>query len=173
MPGSRAWLAALHALSWVASAAADAPRKPPTLVVAISVDQFSGDLFNEYRAHFSAGLARLLEGVVFPRAYQSHAATETCPGHATMLTGVRPARSGIVANRWIDQSVTRADKTVYCMEDETIAGTHSKHYQPSLRHLRVPTLGERLKTVSAASRVVSVAGKDRAALLMGGKQAGV
>lgn len=165
------WLtAALLALCAFTAQGDEAARPaPPKLLVVISVDQFSGDLFNEYRAHFSGGLARLQEGVVFPRAYQSHAATETCPGHSTLLTGVRPARTGIIANRWIDQSVARADKVVYCMEDETAPGSNSKNYQASLRHLRVPTLGDRLKAATSASRVVSVAGKDRAALLMGGK----
>jgi len=47
--------------------------------VAIAVDQFSADVFAEYRQHFTGGLARLANGVVFPSGYQSHAATETCP----------------------------------------------------------------------------------------------
>ncbi|MBX9607389.1 MAG: alkaline phosphatase family protein [Gammaproteobacteria bacterium] len=169
MRGERLLCAALLALVAFAARAAGESPAPPKLLVVISVDQFSGDLFNEYRAHFSGGLARLQEGVVFPRAYQSHAATETCPGHSTLLTGARPARTGIIANRWIDQSVARPDKVVYCMEDETAPDSDSKNYQASLRHLRVPTLGDRLKAASSASRVVSVAGKDRSALLMGGK----
>ncbi len=143
----------------------------PTLIVAISVDQFSGDLYNEYRAHFHGGLKRLSDGVVFARGYQSHAATETCPGHATILTGVRPARSGIIANQWIDQSIARDDKLVYCVEDEQAAGSSSRQYQVSLKHLRVPTLGTLLKAETPASRVVSVAGKDRAAVLLAGTEA--
>ena len=59
-----------------------APATPPKLIVAISVDQFSADLFSEYRQYYVGGLKRLTsEGAVFPRGYQSHAATETCPGH--------------------------------------------------------------------------------------------
>ena len=67
----------------------------PRIIVAISVDEFSADLFTEYRPLFKAGLHRLQTGVVFPAGYQSHAATETCPGHSTILTGSRPARTGI------------------------------------------------------------------------------
>lgn len=146
-----------------------APRNaPPKLLVAISVDQFSADLFAEYRATFTGGLARMLRGAVFPSGYQSHAATETCPGHATILTGVHPGRAGIVANNWIDQRVARADKTVYCAEDETVAGSSSSNYTVSDRHLKVPTLGEMMKAANPAARVVSVAGKDRAAVMMGG-----
>lgn len=140
----------------------------PTLIVAISVDQFSGDLFNEYRATFSGGLKRLSEGVVFTRGYQSHAATETCPGHATLLTGARPARNGIIANHWVDQTIERDDKLVYCVEDEQAPGSSSRKYQVSTRHLRVPTLGMRMKAATPGARVVSIAGKDRAAVLLGG-----
>src|SRR5690349_9073671 len=103
------------------SAVAQSVSKP-RIVVAISVDQFSADLFAEYRSLFKSGLHRLQSGVVFPAGYQSHAATETCPGHSTILTGSHPARTGIIANEWYDQSLTRADKKVYCSEDPTQPG---------------------------------------------------
>ena len=152
-----------------AASAASAQTTKPKLLVVIAVDQFSADLFAEYRAHFTGGLKRLSEGVVFPSGYQSHAATETCPGHATILTGVHPARAGIIANNWTDQTVTRADKNVYCAEDESLGkSSRSADYVPSSVHLKVPTLGERMKDADPRSRVVAVAGKDRAAIMMGG-----
>jgi predicted AlkP superfamily pyrophosphatase or phosphodiesterase len=145
---------------------------PPRLIVAISVDQFSADLFSEYRQYYTGGLQRLTQqGIVFPRGYQSHAATETCPGHSTILTGSRPSRTGIIANNWFDLGTARADKLVYCAEDESQPGTDSNHYQASPIHLRVPTLGGRMKIANPAARVVSVAGKDRAAIMMGGPTA--
>lgn len=146
------------------------PATPPRLIVAISVDQFSADLFAEYRSRFTGGFKRLSEGVVFPSGFQGHAATETCPGHSTILTGYRPARTGIIANSWYDLSARRPDKKIYCAEDEGEAGTDSNNYVASAAHLRVPTLGDRMKTANPAVRVVSVAGKDRAALMMGGRQ---
>jgi predicted AlkP superfamily pyrophosphatase or phosphodiesterase len=152
-----------------------APTPPkPKLIVAISVDQFSADLFAEYRGQVTGGLKRLQQGVVFPSGYQSHAATETCPGHSTILTGVHPSRSGIVANNWSDPASTRIGKdgkpdySVYCAEDESIASSNSGNYTVSPAHLKVPTLGDRLKAASSDNRVVSVAGKDRAAVMMGG-----
>jgi predicted AlkP superfamily pyrophosphatase or phosphodiesterase len=148
--------------------AQEAPAAAPKLIVVISVDQFSADLLTEYRDHATGGFARLLKGAVFPHAYQGHAATETCPGHSTILTGFRPEHTGIIANEWIDQRVARADKTVYCAEDETVPGSTSQNYTVSDRHLRVPTLGERMKAAHPDTRVVSVAGKDRAAVMMGG-----
>ena len=147
---------------------AQAPATPPKLIVVISVDQFSADLFDEYRTSFTGGLARLQQGGVFPSGYQSHAATETCPGHSTILTGFRPEHTGIIANNWTDLAVTRTDKQVYCAEDETVPGSTSSNYTVSDKHLLVPTLGERMKAAIPATRVVSVAGKDRAAVMMGG-----
>jgi len=162
----------LASLTALAAALIAAPlwaqEAPPKLIVVISVDQFSADLFDEYREHATGGFARLLKGAVFPHGYQSHAATETCPGHSTILTGLRPEHTGIIANNWIDQRVARADKTVYCAEDETVPGSASQAYTVSDKHLRVPTLGERMKAANPETRVVSVAGKDRAAVMMGG-----
>lgn len=145
---------------------AEAP--PPRLLVAIAVDQFSADLYAEYRPLYTAGLKRLSSGAVFPSGYQSHAATETCPGHSTILTGSHPARTGIIANEWFDQTLARADKQLYCSEDPTLPGSSLAHYVPSVQFLKVPTLGDRLKQSDPRSRVVSVAGKDRAALMLGG-----
>jgi predicted AlkP superfamily pyrophosphatase or phosphodiesterase len=170
MTFARSLAAAVLGLVLAAPAAAqEAP--PPKLVVVISVDQFSADLFAEYRGHFTGGLARLQTGAVFPSGYQGHAATETCPGHSTILTGARPARTGIIGNDWIDFKVTRdkdGDHAVYCAEDESVPGSTNNNYTVSDRHLKVPTLGEWMKLANPASRVVSVAGKDRAAVMMGG-----
>ena len=156
------------------AAAPAAPQGPvpaanaPKLVIAIAIDQFSADLFAQYRSHVTGGLARLAGGAVFPAGYQSHAATETCPGHSTLMTGMRPAHTGIIANNWFDQSVARASKTVYCAEDESKTAATPGDYVASVHHLLVPTLGERVKAVWPTSRNVAVSGKDRAALMMGG-----
>ena len=152
-----------------AALAGEAPAPAdPKLLVAISVDQFGADLFAQYRPHFTGGLARLQQGAVYPSAYQSHAATETCPGHSTLLTGVHPARSGIIANNWYDVTLARADKRVYCVEDEANPDSSSKQPVVSAGHLRVPTLGDRMKATWPQSRNVAVSGKDRAAIMMGG-----
>jgi len=154
-------------------AAAQAPANPPKLLppkllVAIAVDQYSADLFAQYRQHYTGGLARLLTGAVFPSAYQSHAATETCPGHSTILTGVHPARSGIIANNWYDFSIARADKRVYCAEEESDPNSAASSPVVSAHHLRVPTLGERMKAAFPGSRNVAISAKDRAVMMMGG-----
>ena len=149
--------------------AAARPQGPPRLIVAISVDQFSSDVWAEYRQHFTGGLARLSNGMVFPAGYQAHAATETCPGHSTILTGSRPSRTGIIANNWFDLSLAREDKAVYCSEDPRVAGSTSSNYTVSPNFLRVPAMGDHMKRANPASRVAVVAGKDRAAIMMGGR----
>ena len=163
-------LAAIAALSTTAAATPPLPP-PPRLLVVISIDQFSADLWDAYRPQFTGGFARLASGTLFRNGYQSHAATETCPGHSTLLTGDRPATTGIISNLWVDQSLPRSDKSVYCAEDESAPGTSSTAYKVSDTHLRVPTLGDRLKARIPAARNVAVSGKDRAAVMMSGHHA--
>ena len=164
----RLFAAALAAGLGSASVAQTPATPPPKLVIAISVDQFSADLFDEYRPLYTSGLARLARGTVFHNGYQGHAATETCPGHSTILTGDRPARTGIIANTWYDMTIVRPDKLVYCAEDERVPGSSPSHYTVSPAHLRVPTLGEIMKRRIRGSRSVAISGKDRAAVMMGG-----
>lgn len=152
------------------AAAQPAPPPPPKLIVAISVDQLASDIFDDYRPLLNGGFARLGRGTVFPHAYQGHAASETCPGHSTILTGAHPARNGIIANSWYDLGQARADKAVYCAEDERVPGSTSSAYTVSPWHLKVPTLGDYLKRQWPQSRTVAVAGKDRSAVMMTGQR---
>ncbi|MFN5243793.1 MAG: alkaline phosphatase family protein [Novosphingobium sp.] len=154
--------------------AAASPAEPaaetarPQLVLAVSIDQLSSDLFAQYREHFTGGFARLLSGAVFPSGFQSHAATETCPGHSTILTGARPARSGIIANNWFNPAIARADKKIYCSEDLSDPASTSGNPVVSANLLKVPTLGELMKAANPTTRNVAVSAKDRAVVMMGG-----
>ena len=153
-----------------APAPAPAPAEParPQLVLAVSIDQLSADLFAQYREHFTGGFARLLTGAVFPSSFQSHGATETCPGHSTILTGTRPARNGIIANNWFNPAIARADKRIYCSEDLSDPASTSGNPVVSAGLLKVPTLGELMKAANPATRNVAVSAKDRAVVMMGG-----
>ena len=158
------WIAAALAMAAVWSGADAAPPPPqPKLVVAIAIDQFSAELFQRYRASFTGGLRRLSDGIAFT-GYQSHAATETCPGHSTILTGRHPAATGIVANTWFD---TKTGSSVYCVAVRGTADPDARGPQ----NLRVPTLGEWLKQAEPQARVVAISGKDRAAIMMAGHRA--
>ena len=147
---------------------AQSSAQGPKLLVVLSVDQFSSALFSEYRPRFTGGLKRLADGIAFANGYQAHGATETCPGHSTILTGAHPARTGIIANSWYDFTDPRRETGIYCAEDERVSGSSAGNYAVSEAHLRIPTLGDRLKRASPSSRVVAVAGKDRSAVMMGG-----
>lgn len=153
------------------AATAGANPGAPKLIVALTIDQLSADLYDEYRPLLLGGIGRLSQGTVFRNGYQSHNATETCPGHSTIMTGSRPSRTGIIANYWFDLSQERSDKAVYCSEDERVSGSSSLAYTVSPYHLRVPTLGDLLKIAQSGSRNVAVAGKDRSALMMSGRSA--
>jgi predicted AlkP superfamily pyrophosphatase or phosphodiesterase len=152
----------LSAIFALAATQATAAPPRPKLIVAISVDQFSADLYQRYRAGFTGGMKRLSSGMVFT-TYQSHAATETCPGHSTILTGHHPAATGIVANEWLDRKTW---KPVYCV---SVPGADPDARGP--QNLRVDTLGDWLKKASPRSQVVSISGKDRAAIMLGGHHA--
>lgn len=170
-------LATLGCVTTAPAMAQEAAVAKPKLIVALAVDQLSTDIFNEYRATYTGGFKRLTSGIVFPRGHQGHAATETCPGHSTILTGSRPARTGIIANDWMQPGQPRKGKDgkpnyeVYCAEDPMIAPAAGSAYTVSGQFLRVPTLGDRMKATDPRTKVVSVSGKDRAAVMMGGKTA--
>ena len=178
LPDPARTLALFCALAWSTPLHAAEPPHPK-LIVTLVVDQYSADLFSEYRSLYEPklqGLARLAGGVVFPRGHQGHAATETCPGHSTILTGDRPARTGIVANEWQVATLPRKDKgretfAVYCVEEPGEQGSDARKKVISVNSLLVPTLGDRMKARDPASRVVAIGGKDRAAVLLGGHNA--
>ncbi len=100
------------------------------------------------------------EGAVFTDARHLHIPTETGPGHAAISTGRGPAVHGIVANDWYDRV---AGTETYCVADSA--------YGIGPEHLRGPTLADALKASSPRARVFSVSGKDRAAVLLGGRKA--
>jgi predicted AlkP superfamily pyrophosphatase or phosphodiesterase len=174
VPNSRLFFAALSVAALMGTGTFSAPAEPapaptPKLIVAIAVDQFSGNLFDEWRGRFTGGFKRLAGGVVYPAGYQTHAATETCPGHSTLLTGKHPAKTGIIANTFRDPELNRM---VYCLNDPGVVLAHDPKAQPvSPKRLMASTLGEWLKAASPQSRVIAVAGKDRAAINMAGHNA--
>ena len=152
------------ALAGATGAAAATPPPAPKLIVVIAVDQLPADLFGRYRERFTGGMKRLADGVVFPDGYQSHAATEICPGHSTILTGRHPAATGIVANSWFDR---KTGSSVYCVAVRGTADPDARGPQ----NLKVATFGDWLKAAQPGARVIAVSGKDRAAIMLGGHHA--
>ena len=147
----------------------------PRLIVLLAIDQLRPDRLS---ANQPGGLGRLVrEGRRFSNASLQHAQTDTCPGHATMLTGRHPEASGITGNRLIDRAAHRVQ---YCVEDSGVDGrilgredTEQPRDGRSPRLLRVDTLGDWLRSRGgegqSRSKVYSVSAKDRSAIMLGGK----
>ncbi|OLB57900.1 MAG: hypothetical protein AUI13_07990 [Gemmatimonadetes bacterium 13_2_20CM_2_69_23] len=128
-----------------------APR--PRLVVVITVDQLRPDYLDRYRPQLKSGLAMLLkQGAVFTEAYHDHAITETAPGHATILSGRWPARTGIIRNlAGVQDSAT------------PLIGVTGIGASPA--RFRGTELFDWLKAAEPTARALSVSGKDRGAIL--------
>lgn len=173
--------AAFALLAMAATLPAQAPRigvKAPKLVVMISLDQFRADYLERFHPYFLpprsgrgvGGFRFLTEtGAYFRDAHHNHVPTATGPGHATLLTGSEPTLDGIPGNDWFDRT---KGKSVYCVEDPGVQIVGGTSAPMSPQNLKVTTLGDELKLATGGrSRVVSLALKDRAAILMAGHAA--
>lgn len=125
-------------------------------------DQYRGD----YPTRFAnvggkRGFERLkAQGTWFDRCYYGYAATQTASGHATLLSGCNPHKSGIVANTFC---------MVYPRQCVNAARDTAGQATPQL--LVVPTVGEILRRKESRSKVVGVGLKDRSVVLMCGNNA--
>jgi hypothetical protein len=86
-----------------------------------------------------------------------------------VLSGAYPYRHGIIGNNWLDAQ----GRTVYCTEDgryQYIGEETGVHDGTSPANLRVDTLGDELRYATGnRSKVITVSGKDRGAILLAGK----
>src|SRR5688572_21096387 len=136
------------------------PKQPPAsdpspgLVVLVIIDQFPEWTFEHKRPHLTGGFARMLSEGEWRVGKHPSAASVTAPGHALLGTGQPPAASGIIANRWFDRALGKVIK----------AGS-DEHGQPSTKWLRVAGLGDAVAAANTGAKAVSVALKNRAALL--------
>lgn len=150
----------------------------PKLIVVISIDQFRADYLQKLSHHFLpatsgkkfGGFKYLMEkGAYFSHAQYGLLQNMTGPGHATILTGSFAYQNGIPNNDWYDQET---QQFMYCTEDQskkTIGANPSNpHVGTSPKNLIGTTFGDELKNAFPESRVISLALKDRSAILLGG-----
>ena len=151
----------------------------PHLTVVVSIDQFRGDylrrlndlLLPANRGGKVGGFRYLMTaGSYFAEAHYPHFPLYTGPGHAMILTGGSPYKHGIISNSWRDRAT---GYEVYCVDDArqkvvgAEAGSGAKPMGPL--NLKSTTVGDELKlATNGASKVVTLALKDRAAILLGG-----
>ena len=149
--------------------AASAQR--PKLVVFIAIDGLPQRQVLSYRDQLAPdGFARFLErGSWFANAHFAHGFTVTCPGHATMLSGAYPHRTGIIGNDWRDAETGAPE---YCAGDSS--ATYIDHAtQPlagtSPKNMKVETVGDVLRRANPLSKVIGISAKDRGAIMPAGK----
>ncbi|MBS1962800.1 MAG: alkaline phosphatase family protein [Bdellovibrionales bacterium] len=153
----------------------------PKLVVLLVIDQFRADYLMRFASRFLpakgpkgyGGFHTLIDrGAYYPLAEYDTLQCMTGPGHATLLTGSFPYQNGIPINNWFDQ---KTQSMYYCVEDPTTASVGGDPKKPhagtSPKTLLGTTVSDEYKNAGYPSRVVSVALKDRAAILMGGHRA--
>jgi predicted AlkP superfamily pyrophosphatase or phosphodiesterase len=168
-PLTFAILAAVLAAPWAAGVPASAVRH--RLVVVLVVDQMRNDYIDEYGAHWTKGLRRLVtEGARFRRAAYPYLDTVTCAGHATISTGAVPATHGIILNQWWHRDVQRA---LSCTDDPAAPSIGYGAVRPaaghSARRLMAPALAQLMRAAQGGrSRVVALSMKPRSAIMLAG-----
>lgn len=151
-------------------------RERPPLIVYISVDQMRADyLADSLYGQFMSknGFKRMMQdGMQFKNCFHEHACTMTGPGHATLGTGAYAHKTGITGN---EMRISSEPVFNYCVYDTSVYGIDDqgkgKKGDSSPLYLMISTLGEELKRQNRESKVYSISGKDRAAILMAGKNA--
>ncbi len=153
-----------------------APAKQPAqpkLVLVMAVDGLPQEQVTRYAQQFGqGGFRRLLEqGAWFSNAHQAHGITVTAVGHAAILSGAYPYQHGIIGNNWVNPA---SGGSMYCTEDTNYKYVGDEKTDPhdgtAPTNLRVDTLGDQLRYATGQqSKVVTVSGKDRGAILLGGK----
>jgi predicted AlkP superfamily pyrophosphatase or phosphodiesterase len=166
-------LAAASTTSATPAMARDAALQPtrPKLIVLITIDGLPQRQVLSYRDQLAPdGFNRFLQrGSWFANAHYGHAFTVTAPGHATLLTGAYPHRTGIIGNEWRDSQTGQSE---YCTGDTSASyiGHATKPMDgTSPKNLKVETVGDVLRRANPLSRVVAISGKDRGAILPAGK----
>ena len=132
----------------------------PRLVVLLVVDQLRPDHLLRYRAEWTGGFKRLLDGgIFFPDGRQDHAITQTGPGHSTVLSGRFPAHTGIVTN---DLGVI--DSLAPLIDDPKAVGAPPRRFQGR-------ALVDWMIAGDSTPRMRSGAMKNRSAILPIGRSA--
>lgn len=146
-------------------------------------DQLRADYMTRYSELFlpaftssgnPGGFRWLMEnGAVLADTHYSHVPLHTGPGHATVMTGASPRRTGIIGNSWY----LPTGLSLNCVGDpdvHTIGGGDSaaKRGSSSPRNLLAATVGDELKLANNnQSKVIGMAIKDRGAILPTGHNA--
>ena len=140
--------------------------KKPKLIVYIVSDQLTPSLLDDWDALFLGGFRWLKDnGINYINTFHNHGKTNTGNGHFTLSTSIYPGRGGIISNDWYDRNLKKAINVV---EDTSAVNFSGKSTGRSFKNINFSTLADWLKDTYPKSKVVSLSGKDRGSILMGG-----
>ncbi len=142
----------------------------PKLVVGIVIDQMRFDYLYRFNQFYgNDGFKKLMnEGSNFTFTHFNYELTSTGPGHASIYTGTTPFYHGIIGNDFYDRVLR---KSVYCVKDPDVksVGSDDEVGMMSPKRLLSTTITDQLKlATNGRSKVISIAIKDRSAVLPGG-----
>lgn len=145
----------------------------PKLVVGMVVDQMRWDYLYRFSNRYgNDGFKRVLkEGFNCENTFIPYTPTYTAAGHACVYTGTTPALNGIMGNSWYSKALNR---TVYCAEDYSVqtVGSTSAAGKMSPVNMQSNTITDEVRMAqNFQNKTISVAIKDRGAILPGGHTA--
>lgn len=156
-------------------AAADEPDSRPRLVVFLVIDQFRTDYVTRFDPYFSDGGFRRLrrDGAFFANAYYSYGATATAAGHATIGSGRLPRDHGVISNDWAHPDGPPVPvAAVLDLQTQLVGRSGDRKAEGrSPACFAGHSFGDQLKISDPRSRVFGIAWKDRAAILLTGRNA--
>jgi len=134
----------------------------PNLIVVLVVDQMRSDQPIKWQSQFLAtGFNKLIKhGAYAPFAEYPVLQNMTCPGHAMISTGSTPSVNKIPLNEWYSET-----------QKKILPCTFDSQFQRSPRNLVGSTFGDQIRLRYPNSKVVSLAFKDRSAIMLGGHAA--
>jgi len=139
----------------------------PKLVILLVADQMRPDLLSRYDNLYTGGFRWLIDhGVNFTNTHHEHSHTLTGPGFFVIGTGKYPGSEGVMGNSFYDRHL---GKTVNCVEDPKAQPVGGEGQARSFVRYESTGIGDWMKAADPLSKVYSIAGKDRSAVLLGGK----
>ncbi|MBL4643365.1 MAG: alkaline phosphatase family protein [Flavobacteriaceae bacterium] len=144
----------------------------PKLVVGIVIDQMRYDYLTRFADKYGEdGFKRILNnGFSLENAHYNYIPTYTAVGHASIYTGTTPENHGIIGNNWYDKF---DKKGIYCVDDanfETVGTRHGGKKSPY--RMQTTTITDQLRLAqNMQGKTISIAIKDRSAILPGGHTA--
>lgn len=144
--------------------------KPPRLTVFVSVDSLGTEVMQRNRPRFKAGFAKLInEGALYPQARYQVAECVTGVGHAAMVSGAWPHRSGVVGNKALNRTTGKLE-AIFADPNHPVLDAPAGAEDVSPQNLLVETVSDRLRQSTALrGKSVAISGKGRAAVAMAGR----